>query len=50
MYDDDLTIKENISFFGYLWIKQNSDKRENSTIIQKLQLEAVANKLVGSLP
>jgi ABC-2 type transport system ATP-binding protein len=50
MYDD-LTIKENISFFGGIYgLSKIRIKEKTAQLIQKLQLEAVANQLVGSLP
>ncbi|MDT7830027.1 ABC transporter ATP-binding protein [Pricia sp. S334] len=48
---DDLTVKENITFFGGIYglskvrIKEKSDR-----LIEELGLETVANSLVGSLP
>ena len=50
MYDD-LTIKENINFFGGIYglsRKQIKEKTEN--LLEDLQLVDVANQLVGSLP
>ena len=48
---DDLTVKENIMFFGGIYglsIKRIKEKSE--ILIQELGLEKVANTLVGSLP
>jgi ABC-2 type transport system ATP-binding protein len=48
---DDLTVKENITFFGGIYGLSRKHIKEKSTIlIDELGLENVANKLVGPLP
>ncbi|QED38656.1 ABC transporter ATP-binding protein [Antarcticibacterium arcticum] len=48
---DDLTIKENITFFGGIYgLNQKAIKTKIQEIIEDLGLEEVANKLVGGLP
>jgi len=48
---DDLTVKENITFFGGIYGLSRKHIKEKSTVlIDELGLENVANKLVGSLP
>lgn len=50
MYDD-LTIKENINFFGGIYgLSRKQIKEKTEILLEDLQLEAVANQLVGSLP
>lgn len=48
---DDLTIKENITFFGGIYGLSRKEIKEKTTIlIVELELEEVANQLVGALP
>lgn len=48
---EDLTIKENMRFYGGIYGKSDSFIREKTaSIVQQLHLEKEANKLVGSLP
>jgi len=48
---DDLTVKENMRFYGGIYGKSDEFiKNKTATILQQLRLENEANKLVGSLP
>lgn len=48
---DDLTIKENITFFGGIYgLSRAEIKRKTDLLIDELQLQKVADQLVGSLP
>ncbi|MEM5565478.1 ABC transporter ATP-binding protein [Psychroserpens sp. AS72] len=48
---DDLTVKENITFFGGIYgLSRKIIKEKSAVLIEELGLEKVANKLVGSLP
>lgn len=48
---DDLTIKENITFFGGIYgLSRNKIKEKTAVLIAELELEEVANQLVGALP
>lgn len=48
---DDLTVKENITFFGGIYGLSRKDiKSKTAQLIEELQLEEVQNQLVGSLP
>lgn len=48
---DDLTVKENITFFGGIYgLSRKQIKEKSAILIDELGLEKVANKLVGALP
>jgi len=48
---EDLTVAENIWFFGGIYgIKERDLKRQSQRLIEQLELEEQADKLVGSIP
>ncbi len=48
---DDLTVKENITFFGGIYgLSRKKIKAKSDALIEELGLENVASKLVGGLP
>jgi ABC-2 type transport system ATP-binding protein len=48
---EDLTVRENIQFYGGIYgLPLQRIREKTKELIRDLQLEAVANKLVGSLP
>jgi len=48
---DDLTVKENITFFGGIYgLSRAKIKEKRSELVQELGLEDIVNELVGSLP
>lgn len=48
---EDLTVKENIEFYGGIYRLQSKEIKERSKkLIDELGLESVKNKLIGSLP
>jgi ABC-2 type transport system ATP-binding protein len=48
---DDLTVKENITFFGGIYgLSRDIIKQKTQELLKELDLETIANQLVGSLP
>jgi ABC-2 type transport system ATP-binding protein len=48
---DDLTVQENIIFFGGIYgLKRSVIKQKSEALIKELELEEIANDYVGSLP
>jgi ABC-2 type transport system ATP-binding protein len=48
---DDLTVKENITFFGGIYgLSRDIIKQKTQQLLKELDLETIANELVGSLP
>jgi ABC-2 type transport system ATP-binding protein len=48
---DDLSVKENITFFGGIYgLSRTQIKEKTAQLIEELGLQEVANQLVGSLP
>lgn len=48
---DDLTVKENITFFGGIYgLNRKQIKEKTNHLIKKLEIEEVADKLAGALP
>ncbi len=48
---DDLTIKENITFFGGIYgLSKARIKEKTAQLVEELGIEEVIDKLVGSLP
>ena len=48
---EDMTVKENIRFYGGIYgLKRSEIKEKNTQIMDELELESVENQLVGSIP
>ena len=48
---EDLTVKENITFFGGIYgLSRAKIKEKTKSLLEELKLEDIANQLVGSLP
>ncbi len=48
---DDLTVLENIRFFGGIYgLRRQALRKKSEKLLQELELESVADSLVGSLP
>ena len=48
---DDLTVKENITFFGGIYgLSRKIIKEKTALLIEELNLQEITNQLVGSLP
>jgi ABC-2 type transport system ATP-binding protein len=48
---DDLTVKENITFFGGIYgLSRTKIREKREQLVSELGLENISNKLVGSLP
>lgn len=48
---DDLTVRENIRFFGGIYgLRRQALRKKTDQLLQELELTAVANSLVGALP
>lgn len=48
---EDLTVAENISFYGGIYgIKKEERKRKETALLKNLEMEHARNKLIGSLP
>lgn len=48
---DDLTVKENITFFGGIYgLSRDEIKKKTTVLIEELALGEITNELVGSLP